>query len=214
MLEIYVDADACPVKEEVLRVASRHKLAVFMVGNTWMRMAEEPLVKRVVVSQGADAADDWIAERIGEDDIAVTADIPLAARCLDKGAWAIGPAGKPFTEANIGDAVATRELMAHLRNIGEVKGNNPSFSKQDRSRFLGALEETIQAILRRRANAGSRRRSQTRPPAGRGSRPARRRRSRRDRCGLRLGRARPDRPRGARPRGHGAAAPGCRGRRH
>ena len=150
MTEIYVDADACPVKAEVMRVAERHKLKVHMVSNTWMRMAESPLVHRVVVSEGADAADDWIAEHIGETDIAVTADIPLADRCLKAGAHAIGPNGKPFSEANIGSAMAMRDLMAHLRDTGEVSGHNPGFTRHDRSRFLGALEDAVQAARRQR----------------------------------------------------------------
>ena len=148
MTEIYVDADSCPVKAEVMRVAERHRLKVHMVSNTWMRMAESPLVARVVVSEGADAADDWIAEHIGQGDIAVTADIPLADRCLKAGAQAMGPNGKPFSEANIGSAMAMRDLMAHLRDTGDVSGNNPGFTKQDRSRFLGALEVAVQAALR------------------------------------------------------------------
>ena len=150
MLEIYVDGDACPVKGEVLRVAERHSLVVHMVGNTWLRMAEGPLVKRVVVAEGADAADDWIAEHIGQGDIAVTADIPLAARCLEQGARVLGPTGKPFTDAGIGMALAMRDLNAHLRDSGEISGAGPAFSKHDRSRFLSALEETIQAIRRGR----------------------------------------------------------------
>lgn len=149
MTEIYVDADACPVKDETLKVAARHGLAVYMVSNTWMRMAEGPLVHRIVVSEGADAADDWIADRIGPDDIAITTDIPLAARCLDRGAAVLGPTGKPFTEAGIGMALAMRDLMSHLRDTGEVKGGGPSFGKQDRSRFLQALEQAVQGIRRR-----------------------------------------------------------------
>lgn len=149
MLEIYVDADACPVKSEVMRVADRHGLSVHMVSNQWLRLDDNPRVNRVVVGDGLDAADDWIAERIGDGDIAVTADIPLAARCLDAGASVIGPTGKPFTEQSIGMALAMRDLMAHLRDTGEVTGGGPAFSKQDRSRFLTALEETIQSILRR-----------------------------------------------------------------
>ena len=149
MTDIYVDADACPVKDETLKVAARHGLAVYMVSNAWLRMAEGPLVHRVVVAEGADAADDWIAERIGPDDIAITADIPLAARCLDKGATVLGPNGKPFTEAGIGMAVAMRDLMSHLRDTGDVKGGGPAFGKQDRSRFLQALEQAVQDIRRR-----------------------------------------------------------------
>ena len=148
MLEIYVDADACPVKPEVLRVADRHGLPVHMVSNQWLRLDDHPRVHRVVVGDALDAADDWIAERIDNGDIAITADIPLAARCLDAGASVIGPTGKPFTEQSIGMALAMRDLMAHLRDTGEVTGGGSAFSKQDRSRFLTALEETIQSIRR------------------------------------------------------------------
>ena len=145
---IYVDADACPVKEEAVRVAERHGLEIHFVSNAFMRLPEGPLIKRVVVAEGPDAADDWIAERIGARDIAVTADIPLAARCLKQGAQAIGPTGKPFTQAGIGMALAMRELSAHLRETGESKGFNASFTRQDRSRFLQALEEAVQRVLR------------------------------------------------------------------
>ena len=149
MLEIYVDADACPVKTEIMRVADRHGLPVHMVSNQWLRLDDHPRVNRVIVGDGLDAADDWIAERVGDGDIAITADIPLAARCLDAGASVIGPTGKPFTEQSIGMARAMRDLMAHLRDTGEVTGGGPAFSKQDRSRFLSALEDTIQALQRR-----------------------------------------------------------------
>jgi len=144
-LEIYVDADACPVKSEIVRVAERHGLVVHMVSNSWMRLAEGPLVKRVIVSEGFDAADDWIAERVGTGDIVVTADIPLADRCLKAGARALGPTGKPFTADNIGTAMAMRDLMGHLRDTGEVSGNNPAFSSRDRSQFLQVLESTVQS---------------------------------------------------------------------
>lgn len=147
--EIYVDADACPVKAEVLRVAERHVLRVHMVGNSWMRMAaDNALVNSVVVLEELDAADDWIAGHIGPGDIAVTADIPLAARCLEAGAQALGHTGKPFTAASIGNALAIWDLMAHLRNTGEISGGGPAFSKQDRSRFLSALETAVQAARR------------------------------------------------------------------
>ena len=149
MLEIYEDADACPVKTEIMRVADRHGLPVHMVSNQWLRLDDHPRVNRVIVGDGLDAADDWIAERVGDGDIAITADIPLAARCLDAGASVIGPTGKPFTEQSIGMARAMRDLMAHLRDTGEVTGGGPAFSKQDRSRFLSALEDTIQALQRR-----------------------------------------------------------------
>ncbi len=147
--EIYVDGDACPVKDEVLRVAARHAIAVHMVSNQWMRLAESPLINRVVVCDGFDAADDWIAERAGTGDIAITSDIPLAARCLAAGAAVLGPGGKPFTTDNIGMALSMRELNAHLRDTGEVRGGGPSFTKQDRSNFLQALEQAVQAAKRR-----------------------------------------------------------------
>jgi uncharacterized protein YaiI (UPF0178 family) len=146
---LYVDADACPVKDEAVRVAERHNLPIHFVSNSWMGLPESPLVNRVVVSDSADAADDWIAERIGARDIAVTADIPLAARCLKRGAQAIGPTGKPFTQEGIGMALAVRELSSHLRETGESKGYNAGFTRADRSRFLQALEEAVQRALRR-----------------------------------------------------------------
>lgn len=131
-----------------MRVAERHGLVIHFVSNSWMRLPEGPLIKRMVVAEGPDAADDWIAERIGARDIAVTADIPLAARCLKAGAQVIGPTGKPFTESGIGMALAMRELSAHLRETGESKGYNASFARQDRSRFLEALEHAVQRALR------------------------------------------------------------------
>ncbi|XKG61769.1 YaiI/YqxD family protein [Caenispirillum salinarum] len=150
MPDIYVDADACPVKAEVMRVAERHKMPVHMVGNTWMRMDQSPLLNRVVVAEGADAADDWIAEHITAADICITADIPLAARCLEKGAQVIGSTGRPFTTASIGNALAMRDLMATLRETGEITGGPSGFTKADRSRFLQALEEAA-----RKAGRGS-----------------------------------------------------------
>ena len=147
---IYVDADACPVKDEAVRVAERHGLHIHFVSNAFMRLPEGPLVKRVVVADGPDAADNWIAERAGKGDIVVTADIPLAARCLKAGARVIGLTGKPFTEAGIGMALAMRDLSRHLRETGESKGYNAGFTRQDRSRFLQALEEAVQAIKRGR----------------------------------------------------------------
>ncbi len=145
---IYVDADACPVKDEALRVADRHGWEIHYVSNSWMRLPEGANVRRVVVQEGADAADDWIAERIGKGDIAVTADIPLASRCLKAGAQAIGPTGKPFTDASIGMALAMRDLSQHLRETGESRGFNASFTRQDRSRFLEALELAVQRAKR------------------------------------------------------------------
>ena len=148
-MEIFVDADACPVKGEVLRVATRHSLIVHMVSNSWMRLEASPLIRRVVVTEGPDIADNWIAERIGASDIAVTADIPLAARCLKAGAKAVGPTGKPFDQSSIGMALAMRELQSHLRETGESRGFNPEFTAKDRSRFLQALEAAVQAVKRR-----------------------------------------------------------------
>ncbi len=144
MPDIYVDADACPVKEETLRVAERHGLMTYMVSDGGIRPNSDPRVRIVVVPQGPDAADDWIAENIRAGDIAVTSDIPLADRCLKKGAGAIRPDGRAFTENSIGAAMATRELMAGLREMGEVTGGPPPFSKRDRSQFLQTLETAIQ----------------------------------------------------------------------
>ena len=145
---LYIDADACPVKDEAVRVAERYELTIHFVSNAYMRLPEGPLIKRVVVTDGPDAADDWIVAHIGKRDIAVTADIPLASRCLKVGARVIGPTGKPFTEAGIGMALAMRDLSAHLRETGASKGYNASFTRADRSRFLQALEEAVQAIRR------------------------------------------------------------------
>lgn len=149
MLKIYIDADACPVKEEVLRVAERHNLEVYIVSNSGMRPSRNPMVRQVVVPQTPDAADDWIAEHITPDDICVTADIPLAARCIEIGGTALHSNGKPFTKESIGMALAMRDLMQQLREAGNMNGTNPSFSKEDRSRFLRSLEEAIQANLRK-----------------------------------------------------------------
>ena len=148
-MKIYVDADACPVKDEVMRVAERHRIATAFVSNAYMRLPEGPLVERVIVEAGPDAADDWIAERAGADDIVVTQDILLADRCLKAGAQAIGPTGKPFTPATIGMAKAMRELSQHLRETGEGGNTNAQFRREDRSRFLQALEHAVQTILRK-----------------------------------------------------------------
>lgn len=149
MGSIFVDADACPVKEEAVRVAERHGWPIFFVANAWMRLPDGPMTRRVVVPEGPDAADDWIADRALQGDIVVTADILLAARCVKSGAEVLGPTGKPFTEASIGMAVAMRNLTAQLRDAGEIKGHNAPFSRQDRSRFLQELEQAAQRILRR-----------------------------------------------------------------
>ena len=148
MLEIYVDADGCPVKDEVYRVAGRYGLRVWVVANDWLRVPDDPLVTRVTVSEGLDRADDWIAERIGPGDIAVTADVPLADRCVKRGARAIAPTGRAFTEASIGSDLASRNLMTALREAGTIRGGGRPFTRQDRSRFLGALDDAIQAIRR------------------------------------------------------------------
>lgn len=148
MLEIYVDADACPVKDEVARVAERHALPVHMVSNGGIRPSAHPLFHHVTVEAGADAADDWIAQHIGPGDIAITADVPLASRCLAKGAAVVGPTGKLFTQSGIGMALGMRDLNRHLREATGQQTYNAGFGKQDRSRFLGALENEIQAIRR------------------------------------------------------------------
>lgn len=149
MLHIFVDADACPVKPEVFRVASRYGLNVTLVANSWMRVPGESWITLEVVDDGLDAADDWIVDQVQTFDIVITADIPLASRCIKEGAYVIGPSGKPFTEDNIGQAVATRDLLSELRGAGEITGGPPPLKKQDRSRFLQALDEVIQAIRRK-----------------------------------------------------------------
>lgn len=148
MPEIYVDADACPVKDEVIRVAGRHSLKIHLVSDGGIRPSRDPLVNLVIVPSGPDAADDWIAENIGKNDIAVTNDIPLAARCLEAGASAIKPNGEAFTENSIGMALATRDLMSTLRETGEITGGPRPFSQKDRSNFLNALEVMVQAAKR------------------------------------------------------------------
>ena len=148
MLHIFVDADACPVKQEVYRVASRYRLDVTLVANSWMRVPNEQGIVLEVVKDGFDAADDWIVDHVQPHDIVITADIPLASRCLKKGARVVGPKGKPFTENNIGLAVATRELLSGLRDAGEITGGPPPLKKSDRSRFLQQLDNEIQSIRR------------------------------------------------------------------
>ena len=153
MTELYIDGDACPVREEVYRVAQRLGLTVFVVsnGSRPIRPPSNPLIRMITVSDGADAADDWIAEHIVPPDVCITADIPLASRCLAKGARALSPAGKPWTSDNIGSALAGRELSRHLRELGHTGGGPAPFSKADRSRFLGALDAMVQAALRSNA---------------------------------------------------------------
>jgi len=150
LLHVYVDADACPVKQEVYRVARRYGLVVTLVANSPMRVPGEPWIALQVVEEGLDAADDWIVDHLHPDDIVVTADIPLASRCLKAGARVIGTTGKPFTDDNIGPAVATRDLLAGIRGAGEMTGGPPPIGKRERSRFLQTLDETIQSIRRRR----------------------------------------------------------------
>lgn len=149
-VEIYIDADACPVKDETIRVAARHGLKTYLVSDGGIRPNPNPLVELVIVAQGADAADDWIAEHIGKSDICVTNDIPLAARCLERGALAIKPNGEAFTENAIGMALANRELMQGLRERGEITGGPRPYSKADRSDFLNGLETTVQAAKKQR----------------------------------------------------------------
>jgi len=148
LLHIFVDADACPVKQEVYRVARRYHLDVTLVANSWMRVPDEPWIALEVVGDGFDAADDWIVEHVQPDDIVITADIPLASRCLKEGARVIGSTGKPFTQNNIGLSVATRDLLSELRGAGEITGGPPPMEKRDRSRFLQQLDEVIQSIRR------------------------------------------------------------------
>jgi uncharacterized protein YaiI (UPF0178 family) len=147
MLTIYVDADACPVKEEIYRVARRYAMPVKVVANTPMRVPTGGLVD-LVVRSGFGAADDWIAEQSGLGDIVVTADIPLAARCLTKGARVLDPKGRPFTESDIGSALAMRDLMDELRQGGVVSGGPAAMTAKDRSRFLSKLDEAVNAVRR------------------------------------------------------------------
>jgi len=146
---IYVDADACPVKAEIYRVAERYALRVFVVSNSYLNVPRDPRHELVVVTDSFDAADNWIAERVGPDDIVVTADIPLADRSIKAGASVIGNTGVPFTPASIGMAMANRELLSNLRAMGEITGGPKPMAQRDRSRFLSALDEAIQKIRRK-----------------------------------------------------------------
>jgi uncharacterized protein YaiI (UPF0178 family) len=152
--EIYIDADACPVREETYRVADRFRIGVYVVsnGSRPIRPIANPNVRMIIVSEGADAADDWIAEHIGPTDVCVTADIPLASRCLAKGARAVAPNGNHWTSNNIGSALAGREIGRHLREMGVMTGGAAAFSKNDRSRFLVALDNAVTAALRSAAS--------------------------------------------------------------
>lgn len=148
---IYVDADACPVKDEIYRVAIRHNLPVSVVAGNFIRVPDDPLIERIAAGAGMDAADNWIAERAGAGDIVVTNDIPLADRCVKAGAAVLAPNGKAFTEDSIGMALAVRNLMTDLRETGEVTGGPRGFSPRDRSTFLSALDQTIRRLQRQRA---------------------------------------------------------------
>jgi hypothetical protein len=148
---IYIDADACPVKDEIYRVAARFGLPVSVVAGQFIRVPQDPLIERIAAGSGMDAADDWIAERAGKGDIVVTSDIPLASRCVKAGAEVIAPNGKPFTEQSIGMTLAVRNLMTDLRSTGEVTGGPKSFAPRDRSAFLSALDQTIRRLQRQRA---------------------------------------------------------------
>jgi uncharacterized protein len=148
VIKLYIDADACPVKNEVFRVARRYRLKVYLVSNSPMRIPPDELIELIIVHEGFDAADDWIAKHITDTDIAVTADIPLAARCLKKGARVLDPKGRVFSEDSIGDALASREFTAFLRDMGTITGGPPPLEPRDRSRFLQRLDENIHAIMR------------------------------------------------------------------
>lgn len=148
MIRIFIDADACPVKDEIYRVAGRHKLTTLVVSNSWMRIPQSPLIEQVVVDDGFDAADNWIVEQVSTNDVVITSDIPLADRALKKSAIVLGPTGKPFTEQSIGMSLAMRDLNSHLRDTGEISGYNASFSKKDRSNFLNVLENVLQKLKR------------------------------------------------------------------
>jgi uncharacterized protein YaiI (UPF0178 family) len=151
-IQIYVDADACPVKDEVYRVAHRHGLRVRVVSNSPIMVPREPWIERVVVGAGMDAADDWIAEHTKSGDIVVTADVPLAARCVKAGATVIAPTGRPFDDDSIGLSLATRNLLHDLRGAGAITGGPKPFEPRDRSRFLSALD---QAIVRSKRAGGA-----------------------------------------------------------
>ncbi|MCD6587276.1 MAG: YaiI/YqxD family protein [Candidatus Fermentibacteraceae bacterium] len=148
MLHIFVDADACPVKQEVFKVAKRYGLKVTLVSNSWMRIPASSWLDLVVVDKGADVADDWIVEHVGVNDIVISGDIPLASRCIKKGAQVLGNTGRPFTEDNIGNALSLRNLLTDLREQGMVTGGPKPFAKKDRSRFLQALDEMVVKVRR------------------------------------------------------------------
>ena len=153
MLDILIDADGCPVKQEVYRVAKRYGLKVTLVSNSRMRTPQEDWVEIVVVEGQFNAADDWIVEHVSEKDIVITGDIPLASRCLERGAQVLAPTGRVFTRDSIADALAGREFLSYLRDLGTLTGGPAPFGKRDRSRFLQRLDETIQAVRSRKQRA-------------------------------------------------------------
>ena len=145
---LYVDADACPVKDEVVRVGERYGLVVVFVSNGGIRPSRDPMIRTVVVPQGADAADDWIIEQCLPNDVVITADIPLASRAVTVGAHVLGPTGREYTPQSMGMALAMRDLKQHLRETGEIKGYNPGFTSKDRSAFLVALDRVAQRAIK------------------------------------------------------------------
>jgi uncharacterized protein len=153
-IRIFVDADACPVKPEIYRVADRYSLHVFVVANAFMAVPRSDLIERVFVNESPDAADDWIAERATPFDIVITADIPLAGRCVRKGSTVIGTTGKPFTEDSIGMALATRDLLTDLRSAGATTRGPPPLARQDLSRFLSALDLAVTRLRSKLAGQG------------------------------------------------------------
>jgi uncharacterized protein YaiI (UPF0178 family) len=150
MTTIYIDADACPVKDEIYKVAARYGLKTFVVSNAFIQIPKSPLIERMIVDAGPDIADDWIAERASAGDVVITNDIPLAGRVLENDAAAIAPNGRPFTRDSIGSALAQRAIMEHIRSTGEITGGPRPFAAADRSKFLQALDEAIQKIRRGR----------------------------------------------------------------
>lgn len=155
-IRIFIDADACPVKDETYKVAQRYGLKTWVVSNGFMQIPASPLISRMIVDAGPDVADDWIAEQVAPGDVAITNDIPLAERVLNAGGYALAANGKVFDENSIGSAIAQRALMEQLRSTGEIVGGPRPFDRNDRSRFLQSLDQVIQKEHRRRALQGGR----------------------------------------------------------